>query len=330
MALYGKEKIWFLVNRLLDEREVTPAGKPIGLHPAQDLHNYYLMHDFVDLLSKLEKEENAAKLLGLPTDQTYLKYQIELLPDFDKYVAKLEEDPEYLEWSGKKPKPKPKGYFLDPNSRVDFSKSKEENKDKYISVGQIEEFQKLPEAERKRIMDESLTEKHIQDIEEYKGMTLKIVEDIKKNFNLKLPNLTMPALSDVKFAMPPNYEAEQVGLLRQLVAANKEKEQPASLLIAPSYYKDTKQLVFCNRIIDVSKGRDFALLCSSMFYNEKPRKQSQSLGDLLDKWQDPDHKNTKRVHNAVNNFNNFVAKFTTIDDLFYIKNKQVHFNARYI
>lgn len=111
---------------------------------------------------------------------------------------------------------------------------------------------------------------------------------------------------------------------------NNQDDQPAALLVAPSYYKDTKQLVFCNKIIDVAKGKDYALLCNSMFYNEKPRKQPQSLGDLLTKWQDPDHKNTKRIHNAVGNFNSYVAKLTTINDLLYIKNKQVHFNPRYV
>ncbi|HUD07008.1 MAG TPA: hypothetical protein VMR34_03915 [Candidatus Saccharimonadales bacterium] len=113
------------------------------------------------------------------------------------------------------------------------------------------------------------------------------------------------------------------------IKADKENDQSVAMLVVPSYYRDKKQLVFCNKIIDVSKGKDFALLCNAMFYNEKPRKQPQSLGDLLEKWQDPDYKNTKRVHNAVNNLNGHIAKSTTVKDLFYIKNVQVHFNSRY-
>src|SRR5258708_4645188 len=104
MALSGKEKIWFLVNRLSDEREITSAGQPVALHPANDLNKNYLPMDLISLSSKLEKESNAIKLLNkAPTDQTYGKYLFELLPGFDKYVEGLAADPDYLEWSGKKP-----------------------------------------------------------------------------------------------------------------------------------------------------------------------------------------------------------------------------------
>ena len=156
MSLHGKEKIWILVNRLQDEREVTTAGQPIALHPTQELNNHYLPMDLISLAEKLEKEKNAIKLLNaMPTDQTYGKYLFELLPDFDKYVSELEDDPDYLEWSGKKPKPK-KPYF-DPSRQVDFSKTSEQNKDKYISVGQIEELEKMPQAERTRVLLNSST-----------------------------------------------------------------------------------------------------------------------------------------------------------------------------
>ena len=108
MSLYGKEKIWFLVNRLQDEREITSAGQPVALHPMNDLNGYYEKMDFIQLAQKLEKEHNAIKLLNqVPTDQTYGKYLIELLPDFDKYVQELRKDPKYLDWMGEKPEPEP-------------------------------------------------------------------------------------------------------------------------------------------------------------------------------------------------------------------------------
>lgn len=227
MALHGKEKIWFLVNRILDEREITPTGKPISLHPTQDLHNYYEMQDIVNLLGKLEKEENAVKLHSLPTDQTYLKYQIKLLPDFDKYVAKLEDGPGYLEWSGRKPKPKKTGYKF--GNTVDFSKPKQENEDKYISVGQIEELLKMPEAKRQKIMDTSLNEKHKKDIKEYKTTSAELIKNFQSK--IKLPDFKLPALgsglSSVDLVLPPNYEAEQVRLLRQ-IANQQEATKPAA------------------------------------------------------------------------------------------------------
>lgn len=106
MSLYGKEKIWFLVNRLLDEREVTSIGHPVALHPANDLNKHYLRHDLINIADKLEKEHNAVKLLNTaPTDQTYGKYLFELLPGFDDYVRELRKDPKYLDWIGEKPEP---------------------------------------------------------------------------------------------------------------------------------------------------------------------------------------------------------------------------------
>ncbi|QQR51653.1 hypothetical protein IPF89_02405 [Candidatus Saccharibacteria bacterium] len=77
------------INRLLDEREVTEDGKPIGLHPANDLNNHYTPMDFIQMVEKIEKEHNAARLIAMPTDQTYNKYMVEVLPDFDSYVQEL-------------------------------------------------------------------------------------------------------------------------------------------------------------------------------------------------------------------------------------------------
>jgi|GEM_PF-2513485 len=109
MSIYGKEKIYFLISRLLDEREVTSTGKPIALHPMNDLNNNYSKMDFIQLTDKLEKEHKAIKLLNkVPTDQTYDKYEIELLPDFDKYVQELQKDPKYREWAGIENEPEAK------------------------------------------------------------------------------------------------------------------------------------------------------------------------------------------------------------------------------
>lgn len=107
MSLYGKQKIWFLIDRLLDEREVTEAGQPVALHPMNDLNGHYEKMDFIQLTQKLEKESKAIKLLNqVPTGQTLNKYLIELLPDFDKYVQALHKDPKYREWAGIADEPK--------------------------------------------------------------------------------------------------------------------------------------------------------------------------------------------------------------------------------
>lgn len=56
--------------------------------------------DFVQMVEKIEKEHNAARLIAMPTDQTYNKYLVEILPDFDSYAQELRKDPKYLDWIG--------------------------------------------------------------------------------------------------------------------------------------------------------------------------------------------------------------------------------------
>ena len=108
MSLFGKQKIWFLIDRLIDEREVTEAGQPVALHPMNDLNGHYEKMDFIQLARKLEKEHKAIKLLNdVPTDQTYGKYEIDLLPGFDKYAQELQKDPKYREWAGVAYEPEP-------------------------------------------------------------------------------------------------------------------------------------------------------------------------------------------------------------------------------
>lgn len=101
MALHGKEKIWFVFNRLIDARDET-VGNIVGLHPMDDLHGNFSHPDFINLLNKLEHEK-AAKFISLPTDQTYLKYQVKILPGFEVYAKKLRADVGYQKWCGIEP-----------------------------------------------------------------------------------------------------------------------------------------------------------------------------------------------------------------------------------
>lgn len=246
--LHGEEKIWFLVNTLDKERKVTPKGKPVALHPMNDLNNHYSKLDFIDLFETLEQDKVAKLLNQLPTDQTYGKYQIELLPGFDGYVEKLEENPEYLEWSGKKPKPK--NYFS-PERRVDFSKSKEENKDKYISVGQIEELMKMPKDERAKIEKNSLTQEHLDDITEFQDGLAKASKVLKEKMDTAVKSLAMPKINfhdimqptQIDYTPPPNYQAQSVGLLRQLVEQQKQQDKQDDKAVLKITYTSSRQIM---------------------------------------------------------------------------------------
>jgi hypothetical protein len=246
-VLHGEEKIWFLINTLDKERKVTPKGKPVALHPTNDLSNHYSKLDFIELFETLQQQDVAKLLNQLPTDQTYGKYQIELLPGFDSYVEKLEENPEYLEWSGKKPKPK--NYFS-AERRVDFSKSKEQNKDKYISVGQIEELMKMPKDKRAKIEKTSLTQEHLDDITEFQDGLAKASKALKEKMDTALKSL-VPKMNfhdvmktdHIAIAPPPNYQAQSVGLLKQLVEQQRQQDKNDNKAVLKITYTSSRQIM---------------------------------------------------------------------------------------
>jgi hypothetical protein len=101
MALHGKEKLWFLFDLIRDEAEVTDKNEDIGI-AANDLDFHFDKRDLQIMFKKLETE-NAVKFIHNATDQTWGRYLVRLLPDFDKFQAKLDKDDEYLEFSGRKP-----------------------------------------------------------------------------------------------------------------------------------------------------------------------------------------------------------------------------------
>lgn len=110
----GKEKVYFLLNRIEDKRVLTPKGQPILIHPASDLSNNYSIVELSQLFAKLEKDEQILKVLkesarGLSASlDPYADfedgcYHLEVLPRFDEYFAKIRLEPEYQESSGKRP-----------------------------------------------------------------------------------------------------------------------------------------------------------------------------------------------------------------------------------
>jgi len=117
----GKEKIYFLLNRIEDKRILTPKGQPVLIHPANDLNNNYSIVELSQLFIKLETDEKILKVLKEPTRIMTVNldpysgfedgcYHLELLPAFDEYYSKIRQEPEYQEFTGKKlPNPKTQG-----------------------------------------------------------------------------------------------------------------------------------------------------------------------------------------------------------------------------
>jgi hypothetical protein len=109
----GKEKLYFLLNRINDKRVLTASGQPVLIHPQGDLRGHYPRVELLLLLKKLQDDEKVIKVVRFPVpkEERYIYqyeddyYGIEVLPTFDKYFQKVQQEPEYQEFTGKKPTP---------------------------------------------------------------------------------------------------------------------------------------------------------------------------------------------------------------------------------
>src|SRR3989344_1026257 len=113
----GKEKLYFLLNRIDDARIITPSGQPILIHPTGNLSNNYTVVELSQLFTKLEKDEKVLKVLKEAVSGYMVLnldpyrdfedgcYHLEILPNFDDYLLKIQQESEYQEFTGKKPIP---------------------------------------------------------------------------------------------------------------------------------------------------------------------------------------------------------------------------------
>jgi len=114
----GKEKIYFLLDAIDDARTITPSGKPLIIDPINDLNNNYRGVELPQLFTKLVKDEQVLKVLQIPSRIKTIDiiedldpyehaddgcWHIELLPAFDQYYLDAQLEPEYQEFTGKKP-----------------------------------------------------------------------------------------------------------------------------------------------------------------------------------------------------------------------------------
>ena len=114
--LTGKEKLYFLLNRIDDARAIAPSGQSLIIDPLNDLNDNFREVDLSQLFSKLEKDQQVLKVVKVPRrTKTSLDefdpydhaddgcWHIEPLPAFDNYFLKVQQEPEYQEFTGKKP-----------------------------------------------------------------------------------------------------------------------------------------------------------------------------------------------------------------------------------
>jgi hypothetical protein len=116
----GKEKLYFLLNRIDDAKAIAPSGQPLIIDPLNDLNDNIREVELSQLFPKLEKDQQVLKVLKIPRrTKTSLDefdpydhaddgcWHIKLLPAFGNYFLKIQQEPEYQEFMGKKPSNSP-------------------------------------------------------------------------------------------------------------------------------------------------------------------------------------------------------------------------------
>lgn len=117
----GKQKLYFLLNRIDDARAIAPSGQPLIIDPTNDLNRKYRDIELQQLFTKLEQDAQVLKVLQIPSRFQTIEivddpfeyqptpesndgyYHIELLPSFDEYFLKVQDEAEYQEFTGKSP-----------------------------------------------------------------------------------------------------------------------------------------------------------------------------------------------------------------------------------
>ena len=109
----GKQKLYFLLDAIEDARIIAPSRQPLKIHATYDLNNRYTGIELDQLFAKLVKDEKIIKLIKVGNrvkeigsryglnepDDGY--WYIKLLPKFVSYFIKIQEEPEYQEFTGK-------------------------------------------------------------------------------------------------------------------------------------------------------------------------------------------------------------------------------------
>lgn len=249
---------------------------------------------------------------------------------------------------------------FNPENRVDFTKTSEQNEGRYISVGQIEELAKMAEDERKRIKSVSLTSEHLKDIDSHKKTVAEFGQTMSKTINsmfnsgslsnIKLPTINTPDFSRYMqqpdpIAIMPHIEArptaqqqnKQTAILQELVdsikAQNKSDNSELLRLLEPRFDKRKHRLIFANTIIQLTTDSDTDLLCGRLFRSGKPVKHPVEKGDLIDLFAIRDVSSDKRMktlYNKIKAINRIIEKETGAEKLFDFVDKKLWFNTIYV
>ncbi len=64
MTMSGKEKLYFLLDAIIDAKNIAPSGQPLLIDPTNDLNRKYRGIELEQLFTKLENDEKVLRALS--------------------------------------------------------------------------------------------------------------------------------------------------------------------------------------------------------------------------------------------------------------------------
>jgi len=263
----GKEKLYFLLNKIDDARVITPSGEPAIIHPANDLNNRLSGIELKQLFTKLENEEKVLEVIKVPGVMMILDvdepdsqpedggYYLGLLPAFDEYFTKIQLEPEYQEFSGRKPAQQ---------LPIQANKNEKPNRKALEKIWNV-----LQEIEEKRQLGSDNNPVKLSCTLNYSGTEANEQYEIRKNILEKLSSLgAINNLNKVKvnhkhgsslywsFSIGDKYQSVLDNYQRQYKENAKEYEQTREIQIEnPVYeiaYTGLREILL-NKIFQIAK-----------------------------------------------------------------------------
>ncbi|HKC04279.1 MAG TPA: hypothetical protein VKC54_00175 [Patescibacteria group bacterium] len=114
----GKEKLYFLLDTLVDARDITSVDKPLRIDPSNDLNRRLQDVELTQLFFKLQNDERILNVLKVPNRTKSIDivedldpyahaddgcWHVKLTSAFDDFFLKIQRQPEYQEFTGKVP-----------------------------------------------------------------------------------------------------------------------------------------------------------------------------------------------------------------------------------
>src|SRR6266403_1547066 len=112
----GKQKIYFLLDAIVDANEITPSGRPLIIDPLRALNKNFSEQELSFMFIKLAEDKKVLKLIKAPQRvKSELEeldpydfaddgcWHVELLPSFNRYFLEVQHESEYQDFTGKKP-----------------------------------------------------------------------------------------------------------------------------------------------------------------------------------------------------------------------------------